>query len=314
MQIPSSADQSLQPSLWYAPIIDEPRPLLVALHTWSGNYLQGGGEVRYAQWCQAQDWAFIHPNFRGPNSTPEGCGSDLMVADILDAVSYARNHAFIDEDRIYLIGVSGGGHGSLLLAARAPEIWAGVSAWCGISDLAAWHHDCSEAGREKYVRHMEGACGGPPGTIANDPQYRYRSSVTWLDQARGKVHLDINHGIHDGVTGSVPFPHSLRAFNQVAKPDDRVAEADIQTLLKSRRKPASQWLTSDPLYHEEPLRFRKTSGRSRVTLFEGGHEIIHHAALNWLAQQRRSQDVVWDLEPAKVQNSVLQPGAVESGK
>ena len=33
-----------------------------------------------------------------------------------------------------MLGFSGGGHAALLLAGRA-EVWAGVSVWCGISDL-----------------------------------------------------------------------------------------------------------------------------------------------------------------------------------
>jgi hypothetical protein len=33
-----------------------------------------------------------------------------------------------------------------------------------------------------------------------------------------------------------------------------------------------------------------------VTIFEGGHEIVHQAALNWLAMQRKGQPAVWDLK------------------
>ena len=37
--------------------------------------------------------------------------------------------------------------------------------------------------------------------------------------------------------------------------------------------------------------FRRASGNTRVTIFEGGHEIVHQAALNWLAKQRKGQPV-----------------------
>jgi hypothetical protein len=33
--------------------------------------------------------------------------------------------------------------------------------------------------------------------------------------------------------------------------------------------------------------FRRESGMVRVTVFDGGHEIIHHAALAWLAAQQK---------------------------
>ena len=36
----SLADQSEQPAMFYAPVSKEPVPLMVALHTWSGNYKQ----------------------------------------------------------------------------------------------------------------------------------------------------------------------------------------------------------------------------------------------------------------------------------
>ncbi len=301
--VTSSADASEQPCLWYRVEGDKPRPLLVALHTWSGNYKQAGGEVRYAQWCIAQDWNFIHPNFRGPNSTPEACGSDLVVSDILDAVAFAKQNSSVDPDRIYLVGVSGGGHASLLLAARAPEVWAGVSAWCGISDLAAWHAHHANPLR-KYARDMEGACGGPPGTPETDAQYTNRSPVTWLHQAQSKVNLDINHGIHDGVTGSVPFVHALHAFNEVAPETDQVPDELLAALPSSRTNPLETYFKEDALYHPEPLRYRKVSGNCRVTIFEGGHEIIHHAALNWLAQQRKSQPAVWDLNPSLIKDPI----------
>jgi hypothetical protein len=34
----------------------------------------------------------------------------------------------------------------------------------------------------------------------------------------------------------------------------------------------------------------------RVTIFEGGHEIVHQAALNWLAKQRKGQPPVWEVK------------------
>ena len=34
----SSADQSKQPAMFYAPVSKNPVPLVVTLHTWSGNY------------------------------------------------------------------------------------------------------------------------------------------------------------------------------------------------------------------------------------------------------------------------------------
>jgi poly(3-hydroxybutyrate) depolymerase len=117
----SSADSTPQPAFFYTPKTKKPVPLLVALHTWSGNYRQNMS-IPYAQWCIDKGWAFIHPNFRGPNRNPRATGSELVVADIISAVDYAKTHANVDTSRIYLVGVSGGGYTSLLMAARAPDV------------------------------------------------------------------------------------------------------------------------------------------------------------------------------------------------
>lgn len=284
----SSGDDSLQPALFFAPEVSEPRPLLVGLHTWSGNYRQKSS-VPYAEWCIEEGWVFIHPNFRGPNLRPEACGSELVVADILSAVDYAKSKAAIDESRIYLAGASGGGYASLLMAGRAPEIWAGVSAWVPINDLQTWYSQSLERNL-KYADHIMQAAGGIPfpGTPA-EKQCRRRSAATWLPRARS-VRLDINAGIHDGHTGSVPVSHSLNAFNLVADTHDRISPEEIDFIVKQRKVPESltDQVEKDELYGGRPVLFRRYSRHARVTLFEGGHEIIPEAALNWLKRQRKT--------------------------
>ncbi len=297
---PVPEDGSMQPTLFWSPDLPagEKAPLLVCFHTWSDNYLQAGGEAKYAEWCLKNGWIFLHPNFRGPNSTPEAMGSDLAIADIRAAVEWAKSHAPVDVDRIYAVGASGGGHMAELVAGRLPDIWAGVSAWVGISDIAAWHADTTAAKRGGYATNIESALGGSP---ADSDQRRadaaHRSPLSWLENAKG-VPLDINHGVDDGRSGSVPFTHSLRAFNKVAAESDRIPEqelsdwyADPQTLPRDEK-------LNDPLYCNNPPLYRKTSGNSRVTIFQGGHQIIHQAALNWLAAQRKGHPANWS--PTKV--------------
>ena len=296
----SAADNSEQPTLFWKPTDPGPResfPLLVALHTWSSDYTQAGGEAVYAEWCQQAGWVFLHPNFRGRNRTPEALGSELACEDIVSAVEFARREANIDPDRIYCIGVSGGGHMSLMMASRAPKLWAGVSAWCGISDIAAWHKQCSANVRfSRYAREIEQAVGGDPSDSGQAKQQAVaRSPITWLKQA-SQVRLDINHGVHDGRTGSVPFTHSLHAFNAVVSANDRLARETVRTFYETQAAP-QPFVGEDQHYGTHQPIYRKVAGNTRITIFEGGHEIVHRAALTWLAAQRRSQPVNWEPPP-----------------
>ncbi len=287
----SSADDSLQPAMVYVPESTEPMPLLVGLHTWSADYRQTGPTVGgvYAEWCIEKAWAFIHPNFRGPNRRPEAGGSELVVDDIASAVSYMHERTAIDVARVYLVGASGGGHAALLMAGRRPDLWSGVSAWVPIADLAAWHRECTTSGL-KYARELELICGGPPGASdAVDLEYRRRSPLTWLAAAKS-VALDINAGIRDGHEGSVPVGHSLRAFNAIAAPEDRIDAGAIREIEKTASIPARLGPAPvDASYRDKPPLFRAESGNARVTIFRGGHEILPAAALSWLESQIRTR-------------------------
>lgn len=287
IQYPSRADQTTQPALFYAPATGEPRPLLVALHSWSANYRQTS-QVPMARWSIEKGWVFIHPNFRGPNKRPDATGSELVVQDILSAVEYAKRTAKVDTSRVYLVGGSGGGYASLLLAGRAPEVWTAVSAWVPITDLKAWYFE-SIRKKQKYADDIVKSVGGIPndGTPA-EAECRQRSVVTYLARAKG-LPLDINAGIHDGHRGSVPISHALNAFNLVAAPADRITPDAITWFVEKEQVPPSlaAGAADDPTYGAKKVLFRRQSGQVRVTIFEGGHELLPEAALAWLEKQRR---------------------------
>ena len=294
---PCSGDGSVQPALVYGAEGGGGRPLLVALHTWSGDFRQGGGQAEFARWCIRENWHLIHPNFRGANRTPEAMGSDLAVQDIVDAVAYMRENYAVDPERIYLVGVSGGGHMALLVAGRHPEIWAGVSAWCGISDIGVWWAQCTKKGL-KYAGDIERACGGKPdGDGPAKTECEQRSPLTYLDNAAGKVNLDINHGFDDGRSGSVPFSHSLYAFDRVVGEESEGALGGdwIEKFYAGRKAPEGEGKWEDALYGKRRPVFRRSAERVRVTIFDGGHEIVQGAALNWLAAQRKGKPAVWEI-------------------
>lgn len=280
----SRADSTEQPALFYDSGSQQKKPLLVALHTWSSDYRQPDS-VPYARWCMLKDWVMIHPDFRGPNRRPEATGSELVIADILSAVEFAKIDASIDTTRIYLIGQSGGGYAALLIAAKAPEVWAGVSAWSSISDLKAWFAESVALGT-RYAEEITASCGGVPGdNDAIDGEYIRRSPLSFLPQAKG-LPIDINAGIHDGHNGSVPISHSINAYNALAAPGDAVDAATLKILVESAAVPdALKNTLLDPYYGDKAVLLRRESNGARLTIFDGGHEILPNAALHWLQKQ-----------------------------
>ena len=284
-----SAMDRTQPARWYKPDASAPRPLLVALHTWSSDYNQDYS-IPYAQWCIDHGWVFIHPNFRGPNNRPEAMGSDLVVKDIIKAVEYARSHAAVDDERIYLVGASGGGHAGLLMAGKAPALWTAVSVWVPASDLAAWYYD-SRQERSAYYRQVAASLGGEPSAgSAAEAQAQRRSPIPFLAHA-ADIPVDINAGIYDGHRGyKVPIGHSLRAFNALARPEDCFPQADIGFMERRAQAPPRYPAPPvDPLYGGKKVLVRRCSNRARATLFDGNHEIIYRAALTWLGQHTRGR-------------------------
>lgn len=285
----SSEDYTFQPALFYKPNVQDPSPLLVALHTWSGDYLQSAS-APYAEWCIKNNWTFIHPNFRGSNNNPEATGSDTVIQDILSAVDYARYNSNIDPNRIYLVGASGGGYTALMVAAKHPDIWAGVSVWAPVTDLSVWYSQAEQL-QLQYADDMVKSLGGKPGTSAEvDIAYKNRSPITYLSTSTF-VQIDINAGINDGHTGSVPISHSLLAYNALVPPQDQLSAEDIQYFVANAQVPKYliDPLLVDASYGDKVPLFRRQSQNARITIFDGGHEIIFNAALTWLAQQQKLQ-------------------------
>ena len=285
-EVAFQSGRHMEKAMFWAPGTTNEVPLLVVLHTWSGDFKQQAHRDAFSE-CVKRGWVYIHPNFQGPNRQPLACGSFQAVRDVLESVRYAQRRANVDPDRVYLLGTSGGGHMALLMAGREPSVWAGVSAWVPITDLAAWH---TQRAPDKYSRDLEACCGGAPGTRQRvDEEYTRRSPLTWLARARGLA-IDINAGIHDGHRGSVPVSHSLRAFNVLADVPDQLTEEQITFCVEQQAIPDRiKTYEPDPLYKLKRVLFRRHSGGARITLFKGGHESIQPAAVQWLSKQRRAR-------------------------
>lgn len=287
----NALDGEKQPLLFWAPpeADSAETPLFVFLHSWSSDYLQDNS--KWLRECVRRRWIWMHPNFRGVNQSPKACGSKFARQDVLDAVEFAVARWKVDRSRIYLAGVSGGGHMSLLMAGWHPEKFSAVSAWVGPTDLAEWHRFHTKDGKpEKYAKMIEKSLLGAPGqTAAIDAEYHDRSPVFHLPRT-GELPVTIWAGVEDGHSGSVPVSHSLRAFNAIAGAHGNplISENEIRQLVEDRRlaAPLPSDQTTDPDLQRQ-IFLRRTSGNSVVTIFAGGHESVPEAAFAWLEKYRK---------------------------
>lgn len=299
--VKSSLDSTVQPFWFWAPenAKTEAVPLVVGLHTWGGSYRQLSHYRTVLNYAKTKGWAFVGSNFRGPNMTPFGCGSDLAVQDVVDQIDYAKKRVKIDAGRIYIIGGSGGGHMSLLMTGRHPEIFAAAAAFCPIVDIAQWWRERSAPGAKwrNYAENVVAVCGGTPAERAEE--FAKRSPLTHLPKAKSAgVPVYIVTGIHDGHVGSVPVGHALRAFNTLADSKDVVSDEEIDCIERDERIPCGMRNEdcTDPFYGaDRKVLFRRTSGNVRVTLFNGGHGGNFSGGLDFLARQVKGRPADWTL-------------------
>lgn len=289
IDLPSSMDGKPQKVRYWLPQSVGSHPVFISLHSWSGDYTQD-----HSDWLReavGRGWIFVEPNFRGPNDHPEACGSALARRDVVDAIDWALMQPGADPECVYVAGVSGGGHMTMMMAAFHPERISAASAWVGISDLAEWHaFHTKPTGRGNYALMAERSCGGAPGSSADvDLQFYGRSPIHFLQHSKD-MPLEICAGITDGKTGSVPIQHSLNAFNVIAQARKTapVTAEEIQQLWEKGKldSPQQADTTEDPTYGRA-IYLRRHSGPSRVTIFEGGHEGLAHPACEWLSKHRR---------------------------
>jgi dipeptidyl aminopeptidase/acylaminoacyl peptidase len=208
--VKSTIDGSMQPSLFYK-AKGENRPLLVGLHTWSHNrFNQVDRMVPYAE---KYDFNLVLPEFRGANlgENPictEACGSLLAKQDIKDVVDYIKNTEEVDEENIFLLGASGGGHMALMMAAVAPELFRAVASFVPITNLAKWYME-----NENYAPHVKACCG-------TKAEMLRRSPVLYMDGI-AKANVKIFAGKYDPV---VPVAHSEDFYYNMKKkyPDAKI--------------------------------------------------------------------------------------------
>lgn len=281
IRITSTADGTEQAALWLAPQ-GQDKPLIVALHSWSTPYLQHAS-IPFALFAEENGWAFIAPNFRGRYDDADAVGSDLAVQDVADAIDFAAAQDGVDGRRVLVVGFSGGGMMSLLVAGRLPDKVSAVAAYTAPYDLVDFYR---VSGGSHYRNDLYRACGGDPRNVGDaQDECLARSPKTYLDAAReAGVAVFLGQGISDTL---LPPSHSAMAFNQLADPEDRLTDEQVESM-RRRRIPTELQEEIDAaaffFADDDPrLVFARQSAEVWFVLFRGGHDMVYAPALRWFA-------------------------------
>lgn len=288
VEIPSSTDGKIQKAFIYTSRSQQKKPLIVSLHTWSGDYTQ---EDPLAREILARDWNYIHPDSRGANKTFESMGSNLVVSDIDDAIQFALKNTNADPEDVHIIGVSGGGMATLTAYMNLRYPVKSFSAWAPISDLEAWYWE-SVGRKQKYAADIINALSKD--SVLNKEEAIRRSPLyqKFPRKLRKGSRLFIYEGIHDGYTGSVPITHSINMYNRLlseikykvfnseeisrksATDKDMVSDEEIINLLTKRINPEGD---KKKVIFGRSIYLSREFENIQLTVFEGGHEQLPQA-------------------------------------
>ena len=284
VQIESKFSKQKQHAYLYKSVNNKPRPLVVSLHTWGGDYME---KDPIAELCLENNLNYIHPNFNGPNNNPKSCCSELVIGQIDEAINYAVLNSNVDKQNIHIIGLSGGGYTAFCHYLLSNFPVKSYQSWVGISDLESWYYQSISL--ENPVWEDILACTNSIDTL-NIHEAGKRSPL-YMPVKKDKLSitiLDIYTGIHDGIRGSVPVTHSINFYNKIVhelyglESHEMVTEKEKLHLLEHKR-PLGKYGTIG----NRNLFLAKTTPKVNLFVFDGEHEILPKYAISNILQKNK---------------------------
>lgn len=253
----------------------EPLGLVVYLHGWSVGYTDRRPSIEAE--AEKRGWLLAIPDYRGP--FVNHCGNEYAQQDILDTVNWAKANYPVDEDHIYLVGFSGGGFMSMIMAYKYPDVWAAVSSWSGFGDLLVNYARDKD---NRYGESMRTCFGGDPDISPEvAEQFRERSPINHFTPGMKLPPLDLNAQKDDPL---VPVQSSMRAFRVLAP--GLLSDEDLEVLQRGEPFPAGSHLRIDQASGRE-IYLRRELDNLRLTIRPGNHEVLGAPAFEWFDQFSR---------------------------
>jgi predicted peptidase len=280
--IKSSMDGGVQQIYYFKSTDQNPKPLIVQLHSWSfpaDSLRTGQLDVEVT----SKNFNYIFPNFRGVNDRLDACCSKYVISDIDEAIDWAIKYMNVDKSKIYIVGVSGGGYATLAMYMKSRHNIKAFSAWVPISDLENWYLESVER-KNRYASDII-KCTSETDSF-DVMKARERSPFYWTTpvKERRRSILQIFAGIHDGHNGPVPISHSIVFYNKLLR-DNGVSDSsayvsrkDLSEMINEQKFAGSTPLTIG----DRAIHYQKKTKHLMLTIFEGGHEMLSKEVLGYI--------------------------------
>jgi len=218
-----------------------PTPLVIALPNstpstgvWTCYDFEAkeNGLKRYAIRANEIGWLLASldlPSWYCSEATPFAAKSPSLAVqhDVINLISYAASHYNVDRTRIYIAGFSAGGGMAATIAAKYPDVFAGVVDYAGPTDYGAWHSEHLTG--YSWCREFDGS----------PFDYQRRSSQRLARNLRYTA-VRLVYGQNDQI---VQFHHGQELYNLV-KDYDRSSWITHNILLNEpKKKNHVEWVT-----------------------------------------------------------------------
>ena len=116
-------------------------PVVYLLHGWSGNYAYWNSIIDCQEYSNEYETIIVCPDGLSDSwyvDSPVSAENQFVQFFRNDLKPFIQKEYAVDAERIYITGLSMGGHGALSLFVQVPDYFSGVGSLSGLPDLVPW--------------------------------------------------------------------------------------------------------------------------------------------------------------------------------